>query len=175
MTVEMGAQLCPRKLPHRRSICRGRFVRSPTVTSEHLPDDDPWRRPDGVDDATVRALGTLGEALEWIERARGHLYEFHHLVGHADELFGDAADELRAAGHHRLADMVDRDVIGRNVIDGRWTFQIVEEFDERYYRPVEAVERNVRNELVGGRRHVYEAEMKERRRTRNHPDHHSRP
>ena len=150
-------------------------MRRPLVTSEQLPHDDPWRRPDGVDDATVRALGTLGEALEWIERARGHLYEFHHLVGHADELFGDAADQLRAAGHPQAAELVEAEVVGRNVIEGRWTFQVVEEFDERYHRPVEAVERRVRDELVDGRRHVFEAEMKERRRTRHHPDHHSRP
>lgn len=150
-------------------------MRRPTMTSEHLPHDDPWRRPDGIDDATVRALGTLGEALEWIQRARGHLYEFHHLVGHADELFGDAADQLRTAGHRQLAEEVAREVIGRNVIDGRWTFQIVEEYDERYHRPVEAVERRARDELVGGRRHVLEAEMKERRRTRHHSDHRSRP
>ena len=145
------------------------------MTRDQLPHDDPWRRPDGVDDATVRALGTLGEALEWIERARGHLYEFHQLMGHADELFGGAADQLDSAGHRQLAEEVGREVVGRNVIDGRWTFQLVEEFDEGYYRPVEAVERHVRDELLDGRRHVFEAEMKERRRTRRHPDHRSRP
>ena len=147
----------------------------PTVTGDLLPPDDPWRRPDGVDDATVRAVGTLGEALEWIERARGHLYEFHQLMGHADELFGEAADQLDAGGHHELAAVVDREVIGRNVVAGRWTFQVVEEFDETYYRAVEGVERRVRDALVGGRRHVFEAEMKERRRTRHHSDHRSRP
>ena len=150
-------------------------MRRPTVTSELPRRDDPWRRPDGVDNATVRAAGTLGEALEWVERARGHLYEFHQLMGHADEMFGEAADQLDAAGHRRLAAVVGREVIGRNVVDGRWTFQIVEEFDERYYHPVEAVERRVRDALVDGRRHVFEAEMKERRRTRHHPDHRSRP
>lgn len=145
------------------------------MSSDGPPPDDPWRRPEGVDDATVHALGTLGEAFEWIERARGHLYEFHQLMGHADELFGDAADELEAAGHTDLADLVGSEVVGRNVLEGRWTFQVVEEFDDRYYRPVEAVERRIRDELVGGRRHVFEAEMKERRRTHHHPDHTSRP
>ena len=128
-----------------------------------------------MDDDTVRAVGTLGEALEWIERARGHLYEFHQLMGHADEVFGEAADQLDAAGHRDLARLVGGEVVGRNVVEGRWTFQLVEEFDERYYRPVEAVERRIRDELVDGRRHVFEAEMKERRRTRDHPDHRSRP
>ena len=44
------------------------------------------RRPRGVDDATVRALGKLGEALECVERARGQLYAVHQLTGHADLL-----------------------------------------------------------------------------------------
>ncbi len=39
------------------------------------------RRPDGVDDRTVEALGKLGEALERVERARGHLYSFHQMCG----------------------------------------------------------------------------------------------
>jgi hypothetical protein len=145
------------------------------MTTDALPPNDPWRRPDGVDDATVEAVGTLGEALEWIERARGHLYEFHQLMGHADELFGEAADQLRAAGHRQYADLVGREVVGRNVLDGRWSFQIVEEYDASYHRPVEAAERRVRDQLLDGRRHVFEAEMKERRRTRHHPHHTSRP
>src|SRR6185436_20903385 len=55
-----------------------------------LPADDRWARPEGVDDATVEACGTLGEAVERMERARGHLYAFHQLMGRADLLFGEA-------------------------------------------------------------------------------------
>ena len=36
--------------------------------------DSEHRRPDGVDDVTVEALGKLSEALETVERVRGHLY-----------------------------------------------------------------------------------------------------
>jgi hypothetical protein len=36
-------------------------------------------------------------------------------------------------------------------------------------------EREVRDELQQGRRHVYESEMKERRRTRGRPGHERRP
>jgi hypothetical protein len=137
--------------------------------------DDPWARPPGVDDATVEATGTLSEALEWVERARGHLYEFHQLMGHADALFGDAADQLAAAGHTALADLVRDDVVGRNVVHGRWTFQVVEEFDDGYYGPVVVVERRVRDELMAGRRHVYEAELKDARRTPGRRHHERRP
>ena len=48
---------------------------------------------------------------------------------------------------------------------GRWTFQIVEEFDDGYYADFKALEELVGNQLMGGRRHVYEAEMKADRRT----------
>jgi hypothetical protein len=38
----------------------------------------------GDPDAVVRAVGKLTEALETIERARGHLYSFHQLTADAD-------------------------------------------------------------------------------------------
>jgi hypothetical protein len=125
--------------------------------------DDRYRRPDGVDDATVAAVGAVTEAIEWLERARGHLYDFHQLVGHVDELLSEAAEQLRAAERADHADIVEREAVGRNVIDGRWTFQLVDEFEDHYYLPLRAVERQLRDELLAGRRHVYEAEMKQRR------------
>jgi hypothetical protein len=71
--------------------------------------------------------------------------------------------------------LLDREVVGRNVLDGRWTFQIVEEFDDCYYEPVRAAERKIREQLMAGRRHVFEAEMKERRRSAGRPGHEARP
>jgi hypothetical protein len=123
-------------------------------------------RPDDADDATVTAVGKLSEALEWIERARGRLYDFHQMMGHADFLFEHAADRLAEAGHDDLADDVRLHLIGRNVLEGRWTFQVVEEFDDLYYAEARRCDHRARDELMGGRRHVYEAELKERRRTR---------
>jgi hypothetical protein len=51
------------------------------------------------------------------------------------------------------------------VLEGRWTFQVVEEFDDLYYSEVVQHEERVRHALLDGRRHVYEAELKEARRT----------
>ena len=133
------------------------------------------RRPDGVSDATVEAVGMVSEALEYVERARGHLYEFHQLMGHADLLLGDACDKLRAAGHETVADWLESDMIGRNVLHGRWTFQIVEEFDDTYWSRFREHEHRVRDELQQGARHVYEAEMKEKRRTKGRPGHEAHP
>lgn len=122
-------------------------------------------RPEGVDDATVAAVGKLSEAREYLIRARGHLYSLHQLVGRADLLAGEAMDELRALGHAAEADLLEQEVVGRDVLPGRWTFQVVEEFDAGYYDVVERVEQEVHDRLMAGRRHVHEAEMKARRRT----------
>lgn len=126
-------------------------------------------------DATVEAVGKLSEALERIERARGHLYSMHQLVGGADELMRQAAVMLLQAGHSPLAYELDERLVGRNVLEGRWTFQVVEEFDDGYYAVAREIEQRVRNELMAGRRHVYEAEMKERRRTHGATGHEAAP
>lgn len=133
------------------------------------------RRPGGADDATVEAVGKLSEAVETVERARGALYTFHQLMGHADLQLGEAADLLRAAGHRGFAETLTNELVGRNVISGRWTFQVVEEFDDDYWSVVRAHERSVRDALMAGVRHVYEAEMKAARRTPGQPGHEATP
>jgi hypothetical protein len=132
------------------------------------------RTPEGVSDDTIEGVGKLSEAFEYIERAKGHLYSFHQLMGRADFLVGDAAELLRAAGHTAFAERLENELMGRNVLDGRWTFQIVEEFDDVYYEFFRGIERESR-ELTGGVRHLYEARMKEQRRTQGHPDHTADP
>jgi hypothetical protein len=133
------------------------------------------RRPDGVSDATVRAVGKASEASEYLIRARGALYEFHQLMGHADLLLGDAVDALAEAGHDDDAHRMETDVVGRNVLDGRWTFQVVEEFDDLYYRPIQDHLRELEARLMQGSRHVFESELKENRRTSSRPGQEHRP
>jgi hypothetical protein len=137
--------------------------------------DDAHTRPDGVSDSTVEALGTFSEGLEALEVARGHLYEFHRLSGRTDIQLGEALDGLAAAGHEDLARRVREDLWGRNVIAGRWTFQVVEEYDDGYWSRYRHWERTAREELVGGRRHLFEAEMKESERSKGRPGHEARP
>ncbi|WP_122817514.1 hypothetical protein [Nocardioides pantholopis] len=137
--------------------------------------DPRHQRPAGVDDATIRALGKLSEGLECVEYARGHLYGFHRLSGTADLTLGESVELLREAGHHDLADRVETELVGRNVIEGRWTFQLVEDYDDTYYAAVREVEQAARDQLVEGRRHLHEAEMKEARRTPGQPHHAATP
>ncbi|HET6967601.1 MAG TPA: hypothetical protein VFI44_04945 [Ornithinibacter sp.] len=137
--------------------------------------DDAHTRPSGTGDTTVEALGKLSEALEVVEEARGQLYAFHRRCGMADLALGEAVGLLRAAGHSELADRIDTDLVGRNVLAGRWSFQVVEEYDDGYYAAFREHERAAREELVEGRRHLFEAGMKEERRSAGLPGHEATP
>jgi hypothetical protein len=136
---------------------------------------EPAERDAGIGQPTVEAVGKVSEALEYVERARGHLYSFHQLMGHADLLLGDACDELEKAGHAEVAERLRTAIVGRNVLHGRWTYQVMEEFDDGYYAEFREHERRVRDELQGGRRHMLEAQLKEHRRTKGRPGHEATP
>lgn len=119
-------------------------------------------RPGGVDDDTVAALGALSAALETAEHARGNLYAFHRLTGRSDNDLKDAVEQLRAAGHTREAEVIDEVLVGRDVVPGMWTFQILEAYERTYLDVFRAVERSVRDALGVAAPHLAEAELKVR-------------
>ena len=133
------------------------------------------RRPPGATDAAVAAAGVLTEALEVVEDARGHLYAFHRLTGKADFRLDEAVRLLRETGAGDLADRVEHELVGRNVVPGHWTFQLVEEYDDGYYALFKELEQAARDRLLDGRRHVAEAELKQQRRTPGRPGHEAVP
>ncbi|MGW6131009.1 hypothetical protein ACWFNE_13365 [Cellulomonas sp. NPDC055163] len=147
------------------------------MTDDDLRDapDTDHRVPDGASDALVEAVGGVTAALEVTEHARGMLYAFHRLTGRADIELAEALDKLAAAGEPELADEIRADLVGRNVLNGRWTFQVVEDYDEGYWSTFRHWEREVRDRLMDGRRHVYEAQMKESNRTHGREGHEARP
>ena len=118
-----------------------------------------------IDPATVQAVGKLSEAFEVVEDARGSLYRFHRLSGRADFALGDAVGLLRAAGHRDLADRIDVELLGRNVLPGMWTYQVVEAYDDTYYSLFQELVTVARKQLAGGERHTYEARLKAERHT----------
>ncbi|MFG3345659.1 hypothetical protein ACGF1Z_11430, partial [Streptomyces sp. NPDC048018] len=67
------------------------------------------------------------------------------------------------------------EILGRNVIPDHWTFQVVEAYERTYYEPFKELERLAVSRLAGSRNHLYEARLKEARRTAGHPDHTSGP
>jgi len=133
------------------------------------------RRPEGVTDETVEAVGKLSAALDHVEDARGHLYAFHRLMGSAESTMEEAEGLLREAGHADLADAMDRDVLGSNPLPGMWSFQMVEQYDDGFYARAKGLHQRALDELMDGQRHVFEAEMKELRRTRGRDGHEARP
>jgi hypothetical protein len=145
------------------------------MSKDGPPPDTEHQPPAGVTTATVDAIGTLTKGLEIIEWARGHLYAFHQLSGEGNRQVEEAIPMLRDAGHEEWADRLEKELFGRNVLDGRWTFQIVEEYDDGYWSLYRQLERELREDLVKGRRHLREAGMKEDQRTEGEPGHESRP
>lgn len=120
------------------------------------------QRPPGTTDATVAALGKLSEALEVVEHARGLLYGFHRLCGTADLTLQEAVSMLRDAGHAALAGDIEQTLVGRDIIPGCWSFQLVEAYDTGYWDVFRDAEEHARAELGVPVRHVFEAEMKQR-------------
>ena len=143
--------------------------------SDPTPPDEAHRVPPGVSPETVDAVSKLTKALETTDRARGHLYAFHQLIGEADRRVEKTVSMLRDAGHTDWAERLDRELFGRNILEGRWTFQIVEEFDDGYWTHFRDLEAALRDDLIAGRRHLREAGMKEQHRTEDEPGHESRP
>ncbi len=113
-----------------------------------------------MDDATTEALGKVSEALEIVDHARGLLYAFHRHCGMADLTLQDAVRMLRDAGHSSIADEIEQVLVGRDIIEGRWSFQVVEDYDENYWEVFRAMERRARAVLGDAEPHIYEAEMK---------------
>jgi hypothetical protein len=116
--------------------------------------------PDGVSDDTVAALGELSAAFEVLEEARGHLYAFHRRLGKADLELQQAVDHLRKAGHRELADEIDEVLVGRDVVPGLWTYQIVESYDRTYYDVWKAAVEKAERVAGHGTPHLAESDMK---------------
>jgi hypothetical protein len=130
--------------------------------SAKKPDRDVAKdRPDGMSDEVVAALGKLSEALEIVEHARGLLYGFHRLCGTADLTLQEAVENFRNADLPDLADEIEDCLVGRDIVDGRWSFQVVEAYDSGYWSVFRDVEQEARRR-TGAVQHIFEAEMKAR-------------
>ncbi len=140
---------------------------SASPTADHPPTETA---PDPLSDVAAEAAGKLGEALEYVERARGQLYEFHHHIGHADLMLDEVLEGLEKGGHADLVALIRERVYGRDVLQGRWTYQVVDEFDDGYYAAWKDVTATVREKVPGGGRHEHEAALKRRRSPLSDPD-----
>lgn len=103
---------------------------------------------------TLQANHELLSAYEYVIRARGALYEFHHLIAQADSLFESAAKHLNEVGHPECAGYVQR-VVGRDVLPGLRTHELVEGFDDSYWRDANDAENEVRKRIMHNVRHSH--------------------
>ena len=112
-----------------------------------------------------QAAAKLSEALEYVERARGRPTPSTSSPAtrtccwtRSSRLWRDRSPDLIETIRHQL--------YGLDVLFGRWTFEVVEEFDSGFYAAWLDVEKQVRQELTGGRRHTFEARLKAERQAR---------
>lgn len=127
-------------------------------------DADP--EPEEVDEHARDALHELRLGTEHIQRAYGHLLAFHHQVGRAMDQFADAEPLLRQAGQDDLADVLRDDLLPAGVVDDRWSYELVEEFETGFLTETTAFEATARDRLADGLDHVTEREQQRRWRER---------
>lgn len=119
------------------------------------PPDQP--SPPDVSEAERAALHEVELGLEWLHRAHGHLVEFHHNTGHAMDHLSEAEVLLRAAGYVEFADALRDSYLPRGVIDeDRWSYDVLECFQEGFLDDISSFETSVREEIADGHRHVAE-------------------
>jgi hypothetical protein len=113
--------------------------------------------PADLTDSEVAALHQVELGVEWFHRAHGALVEFHHNTGHAMEHLAEAEALLREGGHDDLADDVRDRYLPRGVIDGdRWSYDVLESFQEELLADLTRFEETARHEVADGDRHIAE-------------------
>lgn len=106
------------------------------------------------------ALHQVELGIEWLHRAHGALVEFHHNTGHAMDHFAQAEELFRNTERQSLADELRDDHLPRGVIDrDRWSYGLVEDFEEGFLCDMVAFEERARQSIADGMRHVTEREQ----------------
>jgi hypothetical protein len=122
-----------------------------------MTDRDRPNPRDALSETEREALHQVELGLEWLHRAHGHLVEFHHNTGHAMDHLAEAEEDLRTCGYDELADALRDRYLPRGVIDDdRWSYDVLECFQEGFLADVETFEKDARETLADGRRHVTE-------------------
>lgn len=114
------------------------------------------------------AMHEVEVGIEWLLRAQGRLLAFHHAIGHGMDHLDVAESRLRADGYETLADHLRDDILPRGVTgDDRWSYNVVEEFQQAFLRPVTEFEETSREVVTDGKRHVEERAQEQAWRNRS--------
>lgn len=119
-----------------------------------------------LDDEEREALHNLRLSVEHVQRGFGALLECHHHVGRAMDRLADAEEALREAGYEGYADALVNDYLPEGVVDDRWTYELVRDYEDGFMAKVTGFEDEVREELADGLAHLGERELQRRWRGR---------
>jgi len=125
----------------------------------------PTERPD-LTDRERAALHDLQLGVEHVYRAYGHLLAFHHEVGRGMDEFDRARERLRDAGHDAIADRFRDEVLPAGVVDGCWSYEVVEAFEAGLLSDGTSAAREARERIADGVEHVSERDQQRRWRER---------
>jgi len=120
-----------------------------------MTDGSPDDLPD-LTDTEAEAVHEIELGIEWLHRAYGELVELHHKTGHGFDHFDEAVSLLREAGRDDLADTLEQEHLSSGIVDGRWTYDLLEAFDEGLYDDLTDFEHRAREQITDGKRHVVE-------------------
>lgn len=110
------------------------------------------------------AVSDVRRALEHANRAYGALLEFHHEIGRTMERLEESADALEAAGYDEFADEIREHHLSAGVVEDRWSYEVVADFETGFLADVDDFEGCVREELADGERYVAARRLKRHRR-----------
>lgn len=97
-------------------------------------------------DGIEQTLRTTRQGDLHFGRVHSGLIGFHHHVGRSMNHYHEAAELLREEGHPGLAEQL-LDPIGRGVISGRWSWSIVEEYEERFFEQAPDLARRLKENI----------------------------
>ncbi|SIQ72358.1 hypothetical protein SAMN05421858_0197 [Haladaptatus litoreus] len=113
------------------------------------------------------ALHELELGVEGLRKAHGYLVHFHHATGRAMNHLQVAESNLREAGHDEFADHIRDEILPSGVLgDDRWTYELLETFEEEFFEHVVTFEQAVCENVASGERHVKERRQQRRWRER---------
>ena len=122
-------------------------------------------RVDELSDVELEALHEVELGVERLHRANGHLVAFHHNTGRAMDHLAVAEDLLRECGRDELADELRDRHLPQGVIPsdggddpdaGRWSYDVLECFQDGFLADVMAFDEAVHDQVTGGLRHAHE-------------------
>jgi len=130
---------------------------------------------ESLDQIDRNALHEVELGTERLHRAHGHLVAFHHNVGRGMDHYASAEPLLREGGHHDLADRLRDECLPLGVVPGddpddvtagRWSYDILENFQRSFLRDMTAFDDDVHEQVSDGLWHATERVQEREWKTR---------